>query len=205
MNKQHNKIIHPASYYRQAFAGRSSQAVSEDDKITLRLSPVRPPENQATENQDHIRTLYGPPPRIEGFNVIQQRRGNADGSVSEINLDKLAAADQILIETAHSVYNFTITDPALPSGKLIGGVLGNRQVKASFVPSQLHSSSRFARRSLRVGSRLMFLIENGNYIRRLTTSTVTKIIYRKEVRTRSLPANARGVKMEHLSNDESDI
>ena len=206
MNKQYNQIIHPASYYRQVFTGCNSQAVSEDDKITLRLSPVRSAENQATENQDHIRTLYGPPPRIEGFNVIQSRRGDAEAAVNEINLDKLAAADQILIETAHSVYSFTITDPGIPSGKLIGGVLGNRQVKASLVPLQLYSnSSRFARRSLTAGSRLMFLIEHENYLRRLTTSTVTKILYRKEVRTRSLPANARGVKVEHLSNDKSDI
>ncbi len=206
MNKQYNQIIHPASYYRQVFAinsqGHNSQPVSEDDKITLRLSPVRSPEHQVPDCQDHVRTLYGPPPRIDGFKAISSRRGNTDGSVGEINLDNLAAADQILIETAHSVYSFTITDPALPSGKLIGGVLGNRQVKASLVPS---SSSRFNRRSLRIGSRLMFLIEHGNYLRRLTTSTVTKIHYRKEVRTRSLPANARGVKMEHLSDDKSDI
>ncbi|HST21101.1 MAG TPA: hypothetical protein VLR90_08290 [Blastocatellia bacterium] len=205
MNKQYNQIIHPASYYRQVFTGCNSQAVSEDDKITLRLSPVRSPENQATDSQDHIRTLYGPPPRIEGFNVIQSLRSNAEAAVNEINLDKLVAADQILIETTHSVYSFTITDPGIPSGKLIGGVLGNRQVKASLVPSQLHDSSRFARRSLRIGSRLMFLIEHENYLRRLTTSTVTKILYRKEVRTRSLPVNARGVKVEHLSNDNSDI
>ena len=197
MNKQYNKIIHPASYYRQVF---------EDDKITLRLSPVRPAENQVTDSEDQTRTLYGPPPRIEGFNGIQPRRGHADGSVNEINLDNLSAADQILIETAHSVYSFTITDPALPSGKLIGGVLGNRQVKASLVPSQLRGgSSRFARRSLRTGSRLMFLIEQGNNLRRLTTSTVTKLLYRKEVRTRGLPANARGVQLEHLSSDKSDI
>ena len=197
MNKQYNKIIHPASYYRQVF---------EDDKITQRLSPVRPAENQVIGSEDKTRTLYGPPPRIEGFNVIQSRRGNAEAEVIEINLDNLGAADQILIETAHSVYSFTITDPALPSGKLIGGVLGNRQVKASLVPSQLRSSSsRFARRSLRTGSRLMFLIEHGNNLRRLTTSTVTKLLYRKEVRTRSLPANARGVKMEHLSSDNADI
>ncbi len=210
MNKQYNQIIHPASYYRQVFAinsqGHNSQAVSEDDKVTLRLSPVRSAENQSTDSQDLVRTLYGPPPRIEGFNVIQSRRGNADGSVNEINLDNLGAADQILIETAHSVYSFTVTDPALPAGKLIGGILGNRQVKASLVPSQLRSSnSRFDRRSLRIGSKLMFLIEHGNNLRRLTTSTVTKLLYRKEVRTRGLPANTRGVKMEHLSNDKSDI
>src|SRR5215208_4187448 len=96
LNKQYNQIIHPASYYRQVFTGYNSQAVSEDDKITLRLSPVRSPENHATDSQDHIRTLYGPPPRIEGFNLIQSLRGNAEAAVNEINLDKLAAADQIL-------------------------------------------------------------------------------------------------------------
>jgi len=207
LNKQYNQIIHPASYHRQVFAkGCNSQASSEDDKVTLRLSPVRSAENQATPSEDKTRTLYGPPPRIEGFNLLQSRRGITDGSVNEINLDNLGTADQILIETAHSVYSFTITDPALPAGKLIGGVLGNRQVKASLVPSQLRSgSSRFDRRSLRIGSRLMFLIEHGNNLRRLTTSTVTKLLYRKEVRTRSLPANARGVKMEHLSSDKADI
>ena len=186
--------------------GCNSQAASEDDKITLRLSTVRPAENQVIGNEDKTRTLYGPPPRVAGFNAIQVCTDNLDGSVSEINLDNLGAADQILIETAHSVYSFTITDPALPSGKLIGGVLGNWQVNASLVPSQLRGgSSRFARRSLRINSRLMFLIEHGNNVRRLTTSTVTKLFYRKEVRTRSLPANARGVKLEHLSSDKSDI
>jgi hypothetical protein len=210
LNKQYNQITHPASYYRQVFAtnsqGHNSPAISEDDKITLRLSSARPAENQVAGSEDQTRTLYCQPPRIEGFNALQSRRGDADGSVNEINLDALSAADQILIETAHSVYSFTVTDPALPSGKLIGGVLGNRQVKASLVPSQLRiSSSRFDRRSLRIGSRLMFLIEHGSNLRRLTTSTVTTLLYRKEVRTRSLPANARGVKLEHLSSDKSDI
>lgn len=203
MNKQYNQIIHPASYYRQVFSqGDKSPSNSEDDKITMRLSPFRPDGEQVTESQDQVRTLYGPPPRIDGFNVIQSRRGNAGGSVNEIDLDKLVAADQILIETSHSVYNFTITDPGLPSGKLIGGVLGNRQVKASIMPSQLRgSNSRFARRSLRTGSKLMFLIEHEGALRRLTTSTITKLLYRKEVRTRSLPTNIRGVKSDHLSND----
>lgn len=199
MNKQYNPIIHPASYHRQIATG-------EDDKITLRLSPVRPVENQMIGSEDKTRTLYGPPPRIEGFSARQPRTDNADGSVVEINLDNIGASDQILIETAHSVYSFTITDPAVPSGKLIGGILGNRQANASLIPSQLRSgNSRFARRSIRTGSRLMFLLEHGNNLRRLTTSTVARLLYRKEVRTRGLPANARGVKLEHISSDNTDI
>lgn len=206
MNKQYNPIIHPASYYRQVFTvnsqGYNSPATSEDDEVTMRLSPARPASDQGGESEDQIRTLYGPPPRIEGFDVAQPQRGYADGSVNEINLDKVGAADQILIETSHSVYSFTITDPGLPSGKLLGGVLGNRQVKASIVPSQLRGgNSRFARRSLRSGTRLVFLIEQEGTLRRLTTSIITKLLYRKEVRTRGLPTNTRGVKFEHLSND----
>ncbi len=173
-------------------------AVSEDDKITLRLSSARAAGNQATESEVQTRPLYCSPSGSDGTG-----HGRIpDEPVIEINLDGLSQSDQILIETAHSIYSFTITDTSLPAGKLIGGVLGNRQVNASLVPSQLRSGrSRYDRRSLRTGSRLMFLIEHGNNLRRLTTSTVTKLRYRKGGRTRSLPANLRGVKMEHLSSD----
>ena len=202
MNKEYNQVIHPASYHRQVFAGYNASAISEDDKITLRLSSARAAGNQLTDSEDQTRPLCCLPSRSDDSG----QRGNLVGSVNEINLDGLGKSDQILIETAHSVYSFTITDPAVPAGKLIGGVLGNRQVNASLVPSQLRGgSSRFARRSLRTGSRLMFLIEYGNNLRRLTTSPVTKLLYRKEVRTHSLPANMRGVKLEHLSSDMSDI
>jgi hypothetical protein len=176
----------------------NSPAISEDDKITLRLSSARAAGNQTTESEDQTRPLYCSPSHSDGSG----RDRILDEPVIEINLDSLSQSDQILIETAHSVYSFTITDTSLPAGKLIGGVLGNRQVNASLVPSQLRSgSSRYVRRSLRTGSRLMFLIEYGNNLRRLTTSPITKLLYRTGVRTRSLPANMRGVKMEHLSSD----
>lgn len=170
--------------------GHNPSAVSEDEKITLRLSSVRSTGNPLTEHVDQSRDLFDSPTQ----------------SLKEINLDSLRAGDQILIETAHSIYSFTITDPHIPSGKLIGGVLGNRLVKASLVP--LYSGSRrlrLVRRTLRTNSKFIFLLEHGNYLRRLTTSAVTKLIHRKKVETGLLPASMREVTLEHLSSDKSDI
>jgi hypothetical protein len=192
LNKQYNPVMHPASYYTQALSvssqGHNPSAVDEDDKITLRLSSVRSIENRLTEHEDQTRALCDSP------------------SLNEINLDGLSAGDQILIETAHSLYSFTITDPHIPSGKLIGGILGNRPVNAALVPSYSGNRRlRFVRRKLRTSSKFTFLLEHGNCLRRLTTSVVTKLIHRKKGGTRVLPAGMREVKIEHLSGDKLDV
>jgi hypothetical protein len=194
LNRQYTQVIHPASYYMQALAlssqGHNPPAVAEDEKTTLRLSSVRPTRNHLTGHEDQPRAMRESPSQF----------------LNEVKLANLSAGDQLLIETSRSVYCFTVTDPNVPCGKLTGGILGNRLVAASLVPA--HSGSRrpkFARRSLRTNSKFIFLIEQGKYLRRLTTSAVTRLIHRKKVKTRVLSASMREVTLEHLSSDKSDV
>lgn len=182
MDKDYNEIIRNAFYYPQALAVSNqghNPSIPEDEKVTLRLRPARP-------------------------EALRPQKSEADWPVSEIDLDSLSASDEILIETARSVYCFTVTDPTVPSGKLIGGILGNRQVSASLVLLRSGGAKRHARGSIRTGSKLIFLIERGHNLRRLTTSTVTGLQRKKEAKTRSVSTCMRSVSLEHLSNDESD-
>src|SRR5205085_3794638 len=98
-------------------------------------------------------------------------------SESEIHIADLNETDQILIETANSFYNFTITEPKLLAGKLIGGVLGNRLMNAALIPQGFTGCSpHYTPESFKVGSRLMFLVECGDYLRQLTTSVITRLL-----------------------------
>lgn len=209
LNKEHKVIIHTAFYHPQAMAtGKeegSSSVISEDEKVTLRIAPARPAADRLMGNEAQTEKLCSTPSRNESAKSPRSRKSDTDKSVCEIHLGSLSATDEILIETARSVYSFTVTNPSVPSGRLLGGILGNRLVNASLLPVRSGSSrSAFARSVIKIGSRLIFLIERGNSLRRLTTSAVTRLQYRKKGKGRSPSASARTVSLEHLSGDKSD-
>lgn len=206
MNKQYNAIIHPAAYYQQALARRNSQQpverVSEDKKVTRRLPLVGSAGGHLIESEDHHCKLFGSPLRLSDADANHSRKSDTQELVSEPGLTSLRVADQLIIETAHSVYSFTVSDPATPSGKLLGGVLGNRLVNAALIPSRSASGpSSLTHNDLGTGSKMIFIIEQGNNLRRLTTSTVTRLLHRKASAGRRVPARRQAVEREHVSSD----
>jgi hypothetical protein len=105
----------------------------------------------------------------------------------EVFADELSPQDQIIIETANSYYSFTLTEPKILAGRLIGGVLGNRQVNAAILPSWFAApcGTSPAQQSFAVGSRLVFMLEWGDNLRQLTTSRITRLLHRRAAKKRS--------------------
>jgi len=206
LNKQYNAIIHPAVYYQQAFAMRASrqtaELVSEDEKITRRLPPVGAAESHMIESEDSYCGFSGSPSHLNHASATHSRKSDTQELVSDMGLASLRVADQLIIETAHSVYSFTVSDPATHSGKLLGGVLGNRLVNAALIPSRSASGpSSLIHNDLGAGSKMIFIIEQGSNLRRLTTSTVTRLLHRKAARSRRVPVRRQEVGQEHVASD----
>jgi hypothetical protein len=103
-----------------------------------------------------------------------------DRAVNEIAIARLTAGDQLFIETEHSIYLFTITDPNNDTGSLIGGLLGNYATKASLLALSTDSNLSIRKcKGFRTGARARFLIDSDSGARCLLTSTITKLVHRK--------------------------
>lgn len=170
------------SYYSQSPTGRDREQnlplIPEDEKITVRISPFRPKEGGSTARAVRPFSLHNSALRLERVDARQTARPEA---VSEIDLGSLEAADQIVIETAHSLYTFTVTDPLAPSGRLAGGILGDQTVDAYLLSSHAdNGASELAHKRLKAGLRSIFVIEAEKGPQKLTTSAVKSLLHRKK-------------------------
>lgn len=184
MDKEQNCRIDPAPHDQQASAACNQEqtlsAVPEEERVTLKLSSKGLATHGLTESTEQLYVISDMSSNSVHREIPQSPERNSIESENEIQLTDLNETDQILIETANSFYNFTVTEPKLLAGKLIGGVLGNRLMNAALIPAGFAScSSNYAPESFKVGSRLMFLVECGDNLRQLTTSVITRLLHRK--------------------------
>lgn len=209
MDKELYEVIYYASSYLRASATGQRPggypAISEDDQITRPLPPTRSTGDDSEGTQIQAAS---PAPRPMHWGNVGGRSSPSHESAAagyELDLDSLSAGDEVVIETAHSTYRFTVDDPAIPAGRLIGGVLGNEAVDAALVAHQgTIVSSRLARKKLRAGAKAIFLIEWGNRLRRLTTSRVTRLGQGKGRPHDMVSSPSRIVGLEHVSNHQPD-
>ena len=183
MDKQYEAGIDPVRQHQQTAAGNWQEPAKEfpeAEKITLRLPSIGSADKACVAPAEPpclVFNVSAPPTPIE---VSYTPECDAPESADEIHLDDLSATDQILIETTNSFYSFTITEPKILAGRLIGGVLGNRLVNAALLPSWFaNRNPNFTPQSFKVGSRLVFMVEWGNNLRQLTTSVITRLLHRK--------------------------
>jgi hypothetical protein len=191
LDKEYKRRTDPALHYQQVSAACNHEqpVVREEEKITLRLSSIGSADKVFTERNAQPYTTSDLPSRSVHRGVSQLPEHKVLELESEIQFADLGETDQILIETANSFYNFTITEPKILAGRLIGGVLGNRLVNAALIPSWFASGNpSLASQSFKVGSRLIFMIEWGNNLRQLTTSAITRLLHRK-MQNDHIPAN----------------
>lgn len=184
MEKEYDEMIQAASHYPQASTVCSQQqhdsAITEDERITIRLSPARRTDNDPTAR--------------ESFYISEE-------TVSQIDLDSLSANDQVLIETTRSIYVFTIIDPVAISGRLIGGVLGNQIVDAYLLPSYVKSGdSTITHKTIKAGVKFTFVIEASKGIQRLTTSSVNSLLHKKRARPATTLKRLPRVTLEQVSD-----
>jgi hypothetical protein len=102
-------------------------------------------------------------------------------AVTEIGLDELSVGDLLLIQTANSVYSFTLTDAGSHSGLLMGGRLGETSATAWLVGAQEDKGDDGAigESYLADGLRAVFLVAAGGNSRRLVTSAIKRLTHLK--------------------------
>lgn len=206
MNKRYTTIIHPTDYHRQALgrldSHQTAALVSEDDKVTRRLPTVSSDRSHLLESEAAYGGFSGSLLRAKHVERQQPQGGAPEALVSELDLASLSAGDQLVIETAHSIYSFTVSDPTTPSGRLMGGVLGNRLVNAALIPSRSASGPvRLVHNDLGNGAKMIFIIEQGHNLRRLTTSAVMRLLHRKPARSRRIGTRRQTVWPELILSD----
>ncbi|HKR59084.1 MAG TPA: hypothetical protein VJS64_05070 [Pyrinomonadaceae bacterium] len=92
----------------------------------------------------------------------------------EIALDQTRVNDQVVIRTAHSTYIFLVTDPSRHLGLVVGGLFGDyaAEVFLEVLPVTEHHR-------LKAGMRVCFYIGSRAGCKRVITSAVTELIYRR--------------------------
>ena len=104
----------------------------------------------------------------------------ATEAATEIALDHLRGADQLVIRTLNNTYTFLVDDPVKRNGLLSGGVIGNDPVQAV-----LDSAPAMRGHRLRAGERACFYVTSGGGLKRMTTSVITHLIHRRAGRSDS--------------------
>jgi hypothetical protein len=176
LDKQQNAGCDPGFFHQQTAAGNLRQ-IPEEEKITLKLSPVSAassaPDQPACATDDL-------PSHFADSDLSRTPEHRVIEPGNEIHFDDLSPGDCILIETNNSFYSFTISEPKILAGRLIGGVLGNRLENAALLPSWFAKPTpNLAPQSFKVGSRLVFMVEWGDNLRQLTTSVIIRLLHRK--------------------------
>jgi hypothetical protein len=105
-------------------------------------------------------------------------------TVEELEIDRLAPADYLLIRTRNSLYKFTLIEPVIGYGILTGGALGTRQIHASLIAQANCQDTKTVARSLRVstGQGLLFYldenqVEGNDQRKQVATSPIQKLTY----------------------------
>jgi hypothetical protein len=93
----------------------------------------------------------------------------------EVVLDQLAAQETLVIETANSVYSFTLDSPQMRRGVLFGGSLARKPVTASLVVPREGTYLSYTAPRLRVGHCAIFCIELKGGSRRGITTAIRRL------------------------------
>ena len=101
------------------------------------------------------------------------------GPAKELSLRDLCQSEEIMIQTANSIYSFSVTDPVERRGILSGGVLEGLEVYAALAGSVLEGEgdSYSFLSGLKTGTRALFYIEFGSDVMRLFTSAIKDLVY----------------------------
>lgn len=180
MNNKPNHIIDFDTQYQRPITGSHQEQnfslISEDEIVTLRIASTYPEADDPQASEFYSYQPFDSEAKQMTDRPQQAAAGEANETAGEIELDQLQPDDQLIIETAHSIYHFTVVNPKLLYGKLIGGILGNQAVGATLKFSCSESESPvFTAQRLKLGLSIVFNIEWDNGLRQLLTSTITRL------------------------------
>ncbi|MFL6273876.1 MAG: hypothetical protein ACJ74G_01595 [Blastocatellia bacterium] len=102
-------------------------------------------------------------------------------AVIEIGLDELGERDLLLIQTANSVYSFTVAEPKEGCGMLMGGRLGEAGAPARLTGAipRANDDERAQGELLAPGLHAVFLVATAGDSRWLVTSAIKRLTHLK--------------------------
>ena len=94
----------------------------------------------------------------------------------EIKFSEIQSKDQLLIQTANSVYRFSVTDAAQRRGRLTGGSLGDSE-RDAVLAGAISATGALGKITLALqpGGRAVFYLTATRGIERLITSVITRV------------------------------
>jgi hypothetical protein len=98
----------------------------------------------------------------------------------KIPFRNLKSTDQVIINTQNHEYLFEILNPAIRSGILSGGRLGDRRHKAIFLFTSQGTEVRVNSNSMRTNANAIFLLELNNNLAHLYTSQIKSLQLKRD-------------------------
>jgi hypothetical protein len=103
-------------------------------------------------------------------------------TTNEMTVEGLHSQEILLLETANSVYRFSVIDTINCIGKLSGGIFGDSPTTASFLssvsPQEDYQTEDF--RKVKIGSRAIFVYQSNEGLNQFVTSPIIKLTHSKQ-------------------------
>src|SRR5215211_5726912 len=95
-------------------------------------------------------------------------------TINEVTVNDLTPVDTVLMETAHSTYQFSVTNPTTRTGILSGGLLSQNPIEANFLCSvSAKEDCKDDTSKIKVGSRAIFIYASEAGTRYIVISAIT--------------------------------
>lgn len=142
-------------------------------------------KDQATTGNRHSRRLIErlPQSEVQVMSKVEvARRGSfvlPGEQAGGLAFSEIRANDYLLIYTRNSFYSFLVTDAAEMRGTLAGGAHlggGSDAVLLGAIVKRSQSKFLTERTRLQADSRALFVVDAGEGVRKLMTSTITRLI-----------------------------
>jgi hypothetical protein len=104
-------------------------------------------------------------------------------TTNETTLEGSQSQEILLLETANSVYRFSVIDTINCIGNLSGGIFGDSPTTASFLssvsPQEDYQTEGF--RKVKIGSRAIFVYQSSEGLNHFVTSPIKKLTHSKQL------------------------
>jgi hypothetical protein len=105
-------------------------------------------------------------------------------TTNEMTREGLHSQEIFLLETANSIYRFSVIDAPNCIGKLSGGIFGDTPTTASFLSAisaqEEYQAEDFGK--VKVGSRAIFAYQSNEGLHHFVTSPIIKLTHSKQSR-----------------------
>jgi hypothetical protein len=121
--------------------------------------------------------------RKDHRNLDNDEARRREMTTTEMTLEGLQSQEILLLETANSVYRFSVIDTINRIGKLSGGIFGDNPTTAGFLssvsPQEDYQTEDF--RKVKIGSQAIFVYQSSEGLNHFVTSPIKKLTHSKQL------------------------